>query len=79
MRKRKRIKPLKNAPFYRQVWRIVDGAVADAMKCHPEYFTGSGTRNARSSIVKRVVGAINGYVDQWSAEGRSTNPPGNEG
>jgi len=59
---------------YRQLWRVVDGAVADAMKQHPDYYTNSGTRKARASIVKRVTGAVMGYAEQ-SAQGRSGSSP----
>lgn len=57
---------------YRQLWRIVDGAVADAFKMHPNYLSEDGKRwqTARQSIVKRVTGAILGYAEQ-SAQGRS--------
>jgi hypothetical protein len=46
-----------------QVWRIVDGAVADAIRAHPEYFrTNQNRADARRSIVKRVTGSIMGYL-----------------
>lgn len=54
---------------YGQLWRIVDGAVADALKAHPDYLTDKGTRSARSSIVKRVTGAVIGYAGE-TAKGR---------
>jgi hypothetical protein len=66
----KRITPLKGSPSYRQFWRIVDGAVATAMEAHPHYFTDRGLEKARTAIVKRVTGALNGYVEQ-STRGRS--------
>ena len=49
--------PGKSGP-YRQLWRIVEGAVNDAFKNHPDYLTPKGRRNARSSIVKRVTGTV---------------------
>lgn len=54
---------------YRQLWRVVDGAVFDALYNHPDYLTDKGRRNARESINKRVVGAVYGYA--LEAQGRS--------
>lgn len=56
--------------MYRQLWRIVDGAVFDALYTHGDYLTAKGRFSARTSINKRVVGAIIGFVEQ-STEGRS--------
>lgn len=69
--KTRRIKPPKGDNRYRQVWRIIDGAVLDCFKHHPEYLTENGKRAARESIVKRATGAIIGYEAQASW-GRST-------
>lgn len=55
---------------YRQLWRIVDGAVFDALYTHQDYLTDKGRMSARESIVKRVTGAVLGYAEQ-SVEGRS--------
>ncbi len=41
---------------------MVDGAVANAFAAHPDYLTPRGNRQARTAIVKRVVGAIMGYA-----------------
>lgn len=61
---------------YVQLWKIIDGAVFDALKMHPEYLTDRGHRNARLSIVKRVTGAVLGYVTETSvAKGRSGEKP----
>lgn len=54
---------------YGQLWPIVDGAVADALKSHPDYLTPKGERSARTSIVKRVTGTVIGFAEQ-SAKGR---------
>lgn len=67
----RRLKPQKSDPAYRQLWRVVDGAVADAFAMHPEYLTTPGFKYARNSVVKRVVGNIMGYAGQVSAQGRS--------
>lgn len=58
------------SPAYRQLWRVVEGAVADALEHHPDYLTARGARHARRSVTKRVVGAVMGYAEQ-SAQGRS--------
>lgn len=43
---------------YLAIWRIIDGAVYDALSKHPDYLTEKGERDARRSIVKRVTGSI---------------------
>lgn len=55
---------------YRQLWRVVDGAVFDALYTHQDYLTPKGLRSARTSINKRVVGAVLGFAEQ-SARGRT--------
>lgn len=69
----KRLKPMKPGDAYRQLWRLVDGAVADCFNNHPDYLTERGQhyRAARRSLTKRVVGAVLGYAEQ-SARSRST-------
>ena len=67
MRRSKRTKPpRKGDSLYRQLWRVVDGAIMDALKQHPDYLTDKGRRDraARISIAKRVTGAIMGYTEQ---------------
>ena len=49
-------------PAFRQLWRVVDGAVASAFDAHPDYLTGKGRSLARTSIVKRVVGQVHSYA-----------------
>ena len=55
---------------YRQLWRLVDGAVRDAFANHPDYLTDKGKRDAARSVTKRVVGTLHGYAAQV-AWGRS--------
>lgn len=55
---------------YRQLWRLVDGAVRDAFANHPEYLTTRGKDAAARSITKRVTGTLHGYAVQ-TARGRS--------
>lgn len=49
---------------YRQLWRVVDGAVFDALYTHQDYLTEKGKRSARESIVKRVTGAVLGFAEE---------------
>lgn len=53
---------------YSQLWGIVDGAVADAFKCHPDYLTPKGRRSAKTSVVKRVTGTVLSFAEE-SAKG----------
>lgn len=58
-RKRVAVPSGKDGELYRRLWRVVDGAVADALSHHPEYVTkGISPRVVRASVNKRVVGAI---------------------
>jgi hypothetical protein len=61
--KRKKLpwkKPLKGDRFspYHDFWKIVDGAIRDALNHHPEYLTDKGRRSLRESILKRAAGAL---------------------
>lgn len=52
-------------PAYRQMIRVVEGAVKSAFDDHPEYApAGVKPEKIRNSIAKRVVGALGG----WAAE-----------
>lgn len=68
--KRLRTHPEKGSRAYRQLWRIVDGAVADAFLQHPDYLTPRRRRAAQNSVTKRVVGGVLGWASQ-EAQGRS--------
>lgn len=69
MKPRRPALPPKSDTAYRRLWRIVDGAVADAFAMHPEYLKSTRSeRFARMSINKRVVGAILGCLPK--GEGR---------
>lgn len=60
----------RNSAVYRALWNIVDGAVRDALKNHPEYLSGTvKERTVRESIDKRVVGALEGFIHE-SAKSR---------
>lgn len=43
---------------YQKLWRIVEGAVVDAIKMHPDYVTDQGRHSMVKSITKRVVGSV---------------------
>ena len=63
---------------YNQLWRIVDGAVADAFHQHPDYINPSvPLRKIRGAIVKRVTGSLSGYVAE-ATKGRSGESPAAE-
>jgi hypothetical protein len=68
--------PQKTRHVYRQLWRVVDGAVRDALETHPEYLTPKGNIQsaARRSIVKRVTGAVLGFAEE-SAKGAGDIAP----
>lgn len=70
-RKKTRLRPPKHktGPAYRRVWFVVDGAVLDALKHHPEYIAQGKTRACRESITKRVTGAMLSFMSQ-DKEGR---------
>jgi hypothetical protein len=72
--KRKPIIDAGNTRAYRQLWRVVDGAVFDALYTHQDYLTPKGQQCARTSINKRVVGSVLGFAEQ-SARGRSGSLP----
>lgn len=47
---------------HRKLWRMVEGAVYDALRAHPDYLTDRGAKLAASSITKRVVGQLVGHA-----------------
>lgn len=61
--------PAFRSSAYAELWGVVDGAVVDAFKNHPDYLTAKGQRNARTSVVKRVCGTVLSFAEQ-SARGR---------
>lgn len=58
---------------YQQLWSVVDGAVVDAFKNHPDYLTPKGRKSARTSVVKRVTGTVLGFAVN-AAKGRPLQP-----
>lgn len=65
---RKRASVLTRFSARAQLWRIVDGSVRNTMIHHADYFTEKGMRTIRSSLVKRVVGDIIGFLEQSKRE-----------
>lgn len=60
---------MKHADHVRLV-RMVEGAVVDAFRQHPDYLTDKGRRCACGSVVKRVVGTLVGHAMQTREGGR---------
>lgn len=49
---------------HKKLWRMVEGAVADAFNSHPDYLTERGRARATESITKRVVGTLVGNANE---------------
>lgn len=52
--------------IYRQIVRLVDGAVRDTFANHPDYLTDKGRHHAANSIIKRTTGTLWGYAKEAS-------------
>jgi hypothetical protein len=72
-KRRRRIAPPKGGQSYRQIWRIVDGALVKTFLAHPEYLPDLVSAHAiRMSISKRVTGDVVGWaVASAAAQDRS--------
>ena len=55
---------------HQRLWALVEGAVIDAFRSHPDYLTDRGAQLAAGSITKRVVGQLVGHAQQTLAGGR---------
>ncbi|MCW1920847.1 hypothetical protein NX862_18975 [Rhodobacter sp. KR11] len=55
---------------HQKLWALVEGAVADALRTHPDYLTARGAQLAAGSITKRVVGQLVGHAKETLAGGR---------
>lgn len=55
---------------HQRLWALVEGAVVDAFRSHPDYLTARGAQLAVGSITKRVVGQLVGHAQQTLAGGR---------
>lgn len=56
---------------HKKLWRMVEGAVVDAFRSHPDYLTAHGDRAAVESITKRVVGTLVGNAYEVRKHSRS--------
>ena len=67
----------KDCPQYRKVWKLVDGAVAEAFRAHPDYLSDAvAAKTVRTSIVKRVTGAITGWATEVEQARSGERPAG---
>lgn len=62
-----------------RLWRLVEGGVVDAFRCHPDFLTQAGHRSAVQSVTKRVVGQLVGYAKERQERGRPDNAGGGSG
>lgn len=68
--------PAMNKRDHARLWRLVEGAVIDAFRAHPDYLTETGQRAAVKSITKRVTGQIAGHAQEARKRSRSVPVPG---
>ena len=66
-RRRNRIRNQPTRGLYREIWKVVDGAIRSTFHHHPEYLSGDNSSEAlelkiRNSITKRVTGALTSYA-----------------
>ena len=61
-KKRRRVRPPKDDPIYRALWKLVDDALAETFRAHPNYLSEAGRTAAHVSILKRVVGKVTGEL-----------------
>lgn len=78
------IKRLKTSPGYmkwrdhQKLYKVIEGAVADAFYAHPDYLTLKGKQAAVESVTKRVIGQIINYskkVRTMKGKDRGTKGP----
>lgn len=55
---------------HQRLWALVEGAVIDTFRSHPDYLIDRGAKLAAGSITKRVVGQLVGHAQQTLAGGR---------
>lgn len=55
---------------HQHLWALVERAVIDAIRSHPDYLTDRGAQLAAGSITKRVVGQLVGHAQLTLAGGR---------
>lgn len=57
------------------LWSIIDSAVEEALKAHPDYFTTKGHEAARKLIVRRVASALRDSVSAPKAKTDEAQQP----
>lgn len=63
--------PQKSSAQYATIWKLVDGAIADAFNAHPEYLNKEVSEaRVRTSICKRVTGIVTSYAETHGAPAR---------
>lgn len=60
---------MKQAEHHR-LWSLIEGAVVDAFRQHPDYLTPKGEGSAVNSITKRVIGQLVGNAKRTREGGR---------
>lgn len=56
-----------------QLWNLVEGAVVDAFRAHPDYLTDKGAGVVARSVTKRVVGQLIGHAKRTLRGGSCGN------
>lgn len=54
---------------HQRLWRMVEGAVVDTFKSHPDYLTAKGAHSVVPSVTKRVVGTLVGHAKEAQKRG----------
>ena len=55
-----------------RLWKAIEGAVVDAVKSHPEYYTDAARKNMVGSITKRAGGAVLSLASETREGGRAS-------
>jgi hypothetical protein len=55
-----------------RLWRAIEGAVVDAAKSHPEYYTDAARKDMVGSVTKRAVGAVLSLAPETREGGRAS-------
>lgn len=60
----KTFKVLEKHSNYSKLSRLIEGAVNSTFHFHEDYLTPKGKQSARKSLLKRIAGQINGFIEQ---------------
>lgn len=72
----RRIRPVRRGDAYGQLWRLVDGALADTLAQHPEWVVQGYEQRLRRSAAKRITGQILAWARERA---RAESSPAGEG